>query len=96
MREALGDYLSDRSLRQAQGEAARRWIVSHYSTAAVLDAHEALFRRTVAGQPVRDRAGVAVGGHRNAFKCDCRHVALLRPYVSDLNPKPPPAHPDRG
>ena len=52
--EALGDYLSDASLRQAQGEAARRWIVSHYSTAAVLDAHEALFRRIIAGQPARD------------------------------------------
>ena len=49
--EALGDYLADPPLAARHGEQARRRIDEQYSTQAVLDEHERLFRRIMAGQP---------------------------------------------
>jgi glycosyltransferase involved in cell wall biosynthesis len=47
--EALQTYLDRAALRDAHGQAARQKIESHYSTRVVLDQHEQLFRRIIAG-----------------------------------------------
>jgi glycosyltransferase involved in cell wall biosynthesis len=47
--EALEAYLKTQALRKAHGDAARARVLAHFGTAAVLDAHERLFRRIMAG-----------------------------------------------
>ena len=54
--EALEPYLTSEPQRDEHGAAGRRKVESEYSTQAVLDQHEALFRRIMAGQPAADTA----------------------------------------
>ncbi|MEX0776991.1 MAG: glycosyltransferase family 4 protein [Phycisphaeraceae bacterium] len=52
--DALAAYVSDPQVAARHGQASRQKVVDRFSTAAVLDAHERLFRRIMAGGPAAE------------------------------------------
>lgn len=51
---ALETYLGSEALRKQHGIAARERVLQSFSSKAVLDAHERLFRRIMCGQPATE------------------------------------------